>query len=96
MTIYISGKITGLPENEVKQKFESAYQKLKGTGIIISPIHLKHNEAKTWEGYMKTCIKQLMECDTIYMLKDWKDSKGAITEYELAKLLKIKVLYEVE
>lgn len=97
MTIYISGKISGLLENEVKEKFEKAFQTLKGAGYtVVSPYALPHIHNKTWESYMKEDIAALLKCDCIYMLNDWKDSKGAVVEYELAKLLKIEVLYENE
>lgn len=97
MPIYISGKISGLPQSEVKTKFQTAFENLKGAGhTIISPVNLPHNHNGSWEAYMKECIINLMKCDSIYMLSDWKTSKGAVIEYELAKLLKIEVLYENE
>ena len=36
---------------------------------------------------MKADIKLFMECDTIYILKDWTGSKGARIEYQIAVLL---------
>jgi len=95
MKIYISGKISHLPEKEVKDKFEKAFQKLKAhRAEVINPCNLPHEHDHTWESYMKEGLKSMLDCDIVYMLSDWKQSRGAITEYELAKLLKIKVLYE--
>jgi len=93
--IYISGKITDLPYEEAYQKFRVSSLKFKGLFIVINPMLLDHTtHEENWEGYMKVCLTALLKCDFIYMLKDWKDSKGATIEYELAKMLKIKVLYE--
>ncbi len=93
--IYLSGKISGLPIEEVKAKFNKAQTNLKGAGYMpVNPIHLPHLHDKTWESYMKEDLKTLLKCDAIYLLKDWKESKGAIIEYELAKLLKFEILYE--
>ena len=37
-----------------------------------------------WIDYIKFDIKILMDCDLIYMLPNWKDSKGAKIEHDLA------------
>lgn len=44
---------------------------------------------------MKEYVKALCECDEIFMLKNWTDSKGAIIEHTIAMYLGIKVKYEV-
>ncbi len=36
----------------------------------------------------------LMECDTIYMLEDFKKSPGALTEHQYAKACSIKMFYQ--
>jgi hypothetical protein len=39
-------------------------------------------------------FQALSFCDGIYLMKDWKDSPGAIREYEEAKRLGLKILLE--
>lgn len=43
---------------------------------------------------MKADIKLLMDCDAIYLLKGWEDSKGARIEKELAESLGYRIIKE--
>ena len=98
MKIYISGKISGLPLIQVIEKFKwhSGFLSLKGHTPInpmdISPF--KPN--KEWKDYMIDDIKVLFECDAIYMLKDWGQSKAARIEYNIAKELGLNIIFEGE
>lgn len=90
--IYISGKITG---NEYyKEQFFAAEQKLKKAGFtVINPI--KHEKkGMSWKWYMIKDIKQLLKCNSIYMLPNWLQSKGAVLEHTIAVSLDITVIYE--
>lgn len=94
MIIYICGKITGLPLEEAKQKFNLQAEYIKGIGHLpINPMDLPHNHDKTWESYMRECIVALMSCDALFVLDDAYDSPGAQIELQLAKRLKMQILY---
>ncbi len=94
--VYISGKITGI-ENEAPFLFETAEKHLFSQGFRpINPLKLNHNHDKSWHNYMKEDIKALCDCDIIYMLNNWAESKGAIIEKEIANHLGMKVVYESE
>lgn len=43
---------------------------------------------------MKEDVKALCDCDEIFMLSNWTDSKGAIIEHTIAMYLGLKVSYE--
>jgi len=43
---------------------------------------------------MRVDIKALVSCDSIFMLDNWLDSKGAIIEYKIAKMLGLEIQYE--
>lgn len=96
MHIYISGKITG--DENYKFKFNIAVSELYKKYELLNPIitsmpskeHLKLEDA-TWEECMSECLLYLDECDTIYMLRDWKESKGACIElgYAIAKDMQV-------
>lgn len=90
---YISGKITGI-DNYV-ELFNSAekYLLLKGYDVV-NPVNLAHDHDKSWESYMKEDLKALLDCDAIYMLKNWHKSKGAIIEKTLAYQLGIQIINE--
>lgn len=92
--IYISGKITGI-ENQAEQLFEKAENELTLKGYeVINPLKLNHQHDKSWHSYMKEDIKALCDCEEIFMLSNWAESKGATIERTIAMSLDIKVLYE--
>ena len=81
MKIYIAGKITGLDNyRELFQKAESIF-KNEGHAVMnpsILPDGFEHRE------YMHICYSMINVCDGVHFLDNWKDSKGAIMEYEYA------------
>lgn len=105
MNIYISGKISGDPK--FKEKFKNAFyfilenkEKLfpdhTNNFSLFNPANVDLPENSTWEDYMRYDIKILTDCNAIYMLKDWQESEGAKLEHQIAKKLKMKIIYETE
>lgn len=95
MKIYISGKITGLPFDEVEDNFYNAQNRLEEAGFkVVNPLNNGLSQNDKWEHHMKADIKLLMECNTIYLLENWKESRGAKIEYELAVKLGYKMMYQ--
>ena len=93
MRIYISGAITG--DSNYKEKFEKAKKDLEARGYhVINPAEFDLPEGATWEDYMKQDLALLLKCDGIYMLKDWKQSRGAKLEHDLAEILGLQIQYE--
>jgi len=91
---YISGKITGI-EREASMLFERAEMYLIQLGHDpINPMKLNHEHDKSWHSYMREDIKALCDCDSIFMLSNWVDSKGAIIEHTIAMYLGLKVIYQ--
>lgn len=91
--IYISGKITDDPK--YKQKFNYAAALIKTAGYTpINPADVQLKDGSTWGDYMRHDIKLLCDCDGLYMLKDWQESKGARVEHQLAQGLGLKIYYE--
>jgi len=41
---------------------------------------------------MKTTLAELLECDAIFMVKGWQESRGAVIEYNLASELGLALL----
>lgn len=96
-SIYISGKISNLDINVATQLFADAATFLKSqypNTIIINPFEIEHNHDLSWESYMKNDLIAMLQCDTIYMLKNWKESKGANIEYKLAMDLNMNVIFQ--
>jgi len=93
--VYISGQITGLPEKEYKKLFDSAEDILATFGYDpINPLLLDETDTKnwSWHDYMRRDIKLLCDCDYIYLLPNWRNSKGAKFEYMVADMLQIPCL----
>jgi hypothetical protein len=94
--VYISGKITGI-ETEAETLFQKAEDQLVKLGFEpVNPMKLNHQHDLSWHSYMKEDIKALCDCDAICMLKNWKDSKGAIIEHMLAIQLGIEPIYMLD
>lgn len=106
LKIYLSGAITGR-EAEAKKEFAEAERKIKINLIqygyskfkIINPFKiLKLNEKHKYEDYLKDDIKVLVDCDCLVNIKnkDWKKSKGAKLERQIARVLKIDIYNSVD
>ncbi len=89
--IYLSGKISGDPN--FKEKFAQKEKELTEMGYhVFNPA--THPDMFTWEQFMELDLKALGHCDAIYLLDDWKDSRGAKIEYDEAVKLGKEVLFE--
>lgn len=92
--IYISGKITGLKFEEAFYLFYKAEKLLQSQGYsVVNPMKLPHEHDLSWESYMKEDLKAMLDCDSIYLLPNYKDSRGAMIEYQLALDLNLMVLF---
>ena len=91
--VYIAGKVTGLPQKEVIEKFEKDERIFREMGFEpVNPISVVNDWSMEWKPAMKLCIAALMMCDYIYLQSDFEDSKGAQKEWELAQELGIERL----
>ncbi len=91
-TIYISGKITGLPISEVIVKFQTAETKIRRFGFEpINPLNNGLPLEADWADQMGRDIALLLRCDAIYMLPDWEQSEGATLEYLIARQRRMRV-----
>ena len=95
MKIYISGKITGLPRQETRQRFADAQALLDEIGFeAVNPMEKGMSDDAPWEQHMVKDIEILFKCDAIYMMDNWTESKGAQIEYDIANRLGKDVWFE--
>lgn len=98
--VFISGKITGLEERDWRKKFSEGVSKLMrqhGYNIkdIIDPSRLKEVLPELdYEQYMWIDFTLLDMCDTIYVLDNYKDSRGAQRELAYAIEQNKKIIWE--
>lgn len=91
-TIYIAGAITG--NSDYRNYFQKAEKYLKENGFekILNPTVLPDNLEH--EQYMKICFSMIDVSDTVYLLRNWRDSDGATREYYYAMSQKKKIIFE--
>ena len=97
MKVYISGQITGLELDEARELFEEAEKTLYSMGHTpINPMkRVPYNQIFTWEDYMIKDIEILLkESDAIFMLSNYRKSKGARIEKFIAIQTNKIVIYQ--
>jgi DNA-binding MarR family transcriptional regulator len=93
--IYISGKITGLPLEEVKEKFEKAEKILIAQGYeVVNPTRNGIPESEPWDVHVAFDIVAMLGCSAVYLLQDWPYSKGATIEKSVAEIAGKEIIYE--
>ena len=94
--IFISGGITNVPD--YMAEFKKAENELREIGYksIINPAcinsHLPTN--LSYDDYMAISIAELSVCEAIYMLRNWKESKGAVREHRYASMNGLEIIYQ--
>ena len=89
MIIYIAGRITGDPN--YKAKFDKAAVRLKGH-VVLNPSALPLG--LDYDDYMHIDFAMIDVADTVYCLKDYKQSNGAMKEWHYAMWINKEMMYE--
>lgn len=90
--IYISGKMTGLPDLG-RGKFFDAEKKLREKGFaVLNPASLSEDMPR--ERYMPICLAMVAQADYVLVLDDWVDSIGAALEVAYADYQGIPIITE--
>jgi hypothetical protein len=92
--IYILGPISGIKDNNRKEFYDIA-DKLRNDGFeVTNPLDFDtpQNEGLSYNQRLRLDVRALTYCDSIYMLPDWKKSKGATLEHMVATMIGLKVI----
>ena len=96
MRLYLSGAISKQPD--FKEYFKTYEDELRRRGFndIFNPASidciLGKDTRSLWSAYMRYDIEQLMRCDVLVFLPNWRKSKGAKIEINLCKKIGIPVV----
>lgn len=97
MKVYISGKISGTDLIKTRKHFAAVAKATKRLGYEpVNPLENGLSEHDTWEAHMLKDIIDLLQCNAIYMLQGWQESKGARIEHYIATEIGIPITYEIE
>jgi hypothetical protein len=94
MKLYIAGRIAD--ETAYHSKFAQACTEVLFLDHIpVSPCEI-HNDCnhQLWEQWMICDIHMMLDCDGVYALRDWRYSKGATIEVQLAMRLGKTIIYQ--
>lgn len=93
--LYVSGPMSSHPEDFNFPAFNEAAERLRAEGWeVVNPADKGIVDGWEWEDYLRYDIKQICDCDAVYMLKGWPSSRGARLERKVAESLGLEVLYE--
>lgn len=93
MKVYVSGSITGT--TDFKERFAAGEAEVRALGHEpVNPADWNCPEGLTWREYMERNIRLLLQCDGIYLLRGWFDSKGSRVEQLIAQALDYLVLFQ--
>lgn len=99
MKIYIAGPMSGIPEWNFPA-FARAAAALREAGYTVVSPHEMHKSSddqstqQPWAELMKSALRAMLTCDSIYLLHGWTNSKGARIEWRLAQDLGFNILYQ--
>ncbi len=94
--VYIAGAISGdVVAN--RHRFAAAKHSIMASSTnttVLNPAELPDGLTQTQ--YMSICLPMVMMSTSLFMLKGWEKSEGAVAEHALAQKLKIEIVYQGE
>lgn len=94
---YIAGKIGDLPESVYKAEFERAKNEVRKLGFEpVSPVDLPHEHNRTWSDYMREDLIEMLKCDSLYAIRNWRQSPGATIEINTALAVGINIIHQTQ
>lgn len=82
--------MTGLPEFNYPA-FNAAAEELRAKGWHVeNPAANPEPPCKSWQGYMRMALAQLVTCDAVWLLDGWMSSEGALLEVQVAQALRLE------
>ena len=92
--IYISLPISHYDLEERKQYAQKVEDVLSHFYEVVNPLKSGLPEDADWRDHMKKDLQMLLDCDAIFLCKDWEKSKGCKLEWYVATTCGMGVFYE--
>ena len=91
--VYIAGAITTDPNYLLK--FERCQKMIECFGVdVVNPCKLNHRKDATFQEHLRVDIAAMLLCDSVYFMKDWRQSRGATMEMKMCLEFNINYLIE--
>lgn len=89
MRVYISGPMTGRPDNNIDEFNEAEDLLLKAGYWVLNPTSNGLSDSASYEDHMRADLRMLSVADALAFLPGWEKSRGARLEIEVAHVLNI-------
>ena len=99
ITVYLSGKMTGLEKSVYEKQFKRGEEFYKSCGFdVVNPCKiseqvLSEKPNADYEDFMKADLQALSGCTHIALLEGWETSAGARREKAEAERLGLEIMY---
>jgi len=91
MRVYLAGRVTGDPNHRMTF-FGAALPLLAMGHEVLNPVD--GADGLSDEDAMRRGVRMLLTADCVVMLPGWSNSRGATIERDLAKRLRIPIIYD--
>lgn len=93
MRVYLAGPMSGYPNYNYDAFFAAAREwEACGYEVINPATHFGGDQTRPYGDYIRADVTELCEkAEAVAMLKGWQASRGAFTEYTLAKALGLPI-----
>ena len=88
--------MSGMTKEDYLEKFSNAEEYLEKLGFDVVNPSTVDSDIIPYNDLLWADLRILMSCDAIYMLDNWKNSKGAKAEYYFADAIGLEILFENE
>lgn len=92
--IYVAGPMTGHLDMNFPAFNDAEVQLMFEGWEVVNPVNINPDPTTPWKECMARDIQALVDCDAIYMLKGWVNSRGASLEHMIATELGLEIYYE--
>lgn len=91
LRVYLAGPMSGIKDYNYPA-FNCTASALRALSFDVeNPAENPDPACKSWNGYLKTALRQMMTCDAVVLMPGWEKSRGANLEVDTARSVGIPV-----